>query len=182
MIMVFSILIMVLPVISSAFPTNECPKIVTQKGFDINKYLGVWYEAYRNNNNFEFGFICANATYTKNADGSIRIFDQALNIFGTGASLLGTARVKNASEPAALEATFPPPILKTNYNVITTDYDQYSLVYSCNKPFAFSIKTEFIFMLSRTKILPLETFYKLKQILVNMGAEVSFLQQTPQNC
>jgi hypothetical protein len=35
--------------------------------------------------------------------------DQARNIFGTEASLEGTARVKNASEPAAFEATFPPP-------------------------------------------------------------------------
>jgi hypothetical protein len=37
-------------------------------------------------------------------------------MFGTGESLLGAARVKNASEPAAFEVTFPPPSkYRTNF-------------------------------------------------------------------
>ena len=77
--------------------------------FQCLQYAGVWYEAYRNINRFEFGYNCANATYTKNTDGSMSVLHQARSIFGTDASLSGTARVKNASEPAAFEVAFPPP-------------------------------------------------------------------------
>lgn len=73
------------------------------------QYLGVWYEAWRNENPFELGFKCVNATYTKNTDGSVGVLNQAQDAFGMHQSISGTARVKNASEPAAFDLIFPPP-------------------------------------------------------------------------
>ncbi|CAF3535131.1 unnamed protein product [Rotaria sp. Silwood2] len=126
--MSFSSVIILICSIAGTFAANECPKIVTQKNFDINKYFGFWYEAYRNENLFEIGYTCSNATYTKNDDGSVGVWNQAHNAVGTYESIKGTARVKNASEPAAFELDFPKPIPKGDYNVIISNYSDYSLV------------------------------------------------------
>ncbi|CAM4827731.1 unnamed protein product [Rotaria magnacalcarata] len=161
----FSTVIILIFSISSTFSANECPKIITQKDFDISKYFGFWYEAYRNENFFEIGYTCSNATYTKNDDGSVGVQNQAHNFFGTYKSIFGTAKVKNASEPAAFELDFPKPIPKGDYNVITSNYVDYSLVYSCHILPVLNVKSELIWILSRTKTLSPSILNELQAIL-----------------
>jgi lipocalin len=50
-----------------------------------------------------------NATYTPNADGTVGVWNQAVNWLGDYSSIRGTAKVKNASEPAAFIVTFDNP-------------------------------------------------------------------------
>ena len=74
------------------------------------QYAGLWYEAYRSNGViFEFGSKCVNATYTLNDDGTVGVWNQAINFFGQYSSIRGSAAVKNSIEPAALEVTFEKP-------------------------------------------------------------------------
>ena len=47
-----------------------------------------------------------NATYTANADGTVGVWNQAVNWLGDYTSIRGSAKVKNASEPAAFIVTF----------------------------------------------------------------------------
>ncbi|CAF2553846.1 unnamed protein product [Rotaria sp. Silwood2] len=108
----------------------ECPSIPTQKNFDVTKYVGLWYETYRSNVIFEIGSKCVNATYTPNSDGTVGVWNQAISLFGKYTSIRGSARVKHSIEPAALEVTFDNPNQKSDYNVLATDYDTYSLVYA----------------------------------------------------
>lgn len=128
--------------------------------------MGQWYEAYRADVIYEVGSTCVNATYTLNADGSVHVLNQAINFLGQFSNIEGTATVKNASEPAAFDLvfnarkcwTFLDPILffffialkvqKGEYNVITSDYTQYSLVYACRIIPVVNVKLDFIWMLS----------------------------------
>ena len=70
----------------------------------------MWYEAYRSNGVvFEIGSECVNATYTLNADGTVGVWNQAINLLGQYSTIRGSASVKNSMEPAALEVIFEKP-------------------------------------------------------------------------
>lgn len=58
---------------------------------------------------FEIGSKCVNATYTLNADGTVGVWNQAINLFGKYSTIRGTASVKNSVEPGALEVVFDKP-------------------------------------------------------------------------
>ena len=45
-------------------------------GFDVEKYQGVWYEAARYPHGFEKGLVSVTATYTPNADGTIKVVNR----------------------------------------------------------------------------------------------------------
>ena len=70
----------------------------------------MWYEAYRSNGViFEIGSKCVNATYTLNADGTVGVWNQAINLLGQYSTIRGSASVKNSMQPAALEVIFEKP-------------------------------------------------------------------------
>lgn len=94
------------------------------------------------------------------------MWNQAVNLLDEYTSIRGTARVKNASEPAAFVVTFDNPskecfafisfirillfvlVQKGDYNVLTTNYDDYALVYACRTVPLLDVKLEFIWLLS----------------------------------
>lgn len=86
----------------SLFITSFIPLIEFQ-------YVGFWYEAYRNDFVFEIGNRCVNATYGLNADGTVSVWNQAVNFLDDYTSIRGSAKVKNASVPGAFVVTFDNP-------------------------------------------------------------------------
>ncbi|CAF4899048.1 unnamed protein product, partial [Rotaria sp. Silwood2] len=94
----------------------------------------------------------------------------------------GTAKVKNASEPGAFIVTFDNPIQKGDYNVIKSNYVDYSLVYACRSIPVLETKLEFIWLLSRTKTMSASVVNELKKILSDMGANVDSLTRVEQDC
>ncbi|CAF2064696.1 unnamed protein product [Rotaria magnacalcarata] len=141
--------------LTDSLKIGKCPNITTQSNFNVSQYAGLWYEAYRNTILFELGTKCVNATYTLNSDGSIGVWNQAVKFFGSRTSINGTAKVKNASEPGALSVTFPSAGTTGDYNVISTNYSDYAIVYSCSniRILFIPFKSEYIWILSRTKTL-----------------------------
>jgi apolipoprotein D and lipocalin family protein len=179
--MLLSITVFALLSLTSLSFGKECPKIVTQNPFDITKYVGFWYEAYRSDILFEVGARCVNATYTPNPDGTVGVWNQEITLVGDYSSIRGSAKVKNASEPAAFIVTFNT-FEKGDYNVITTNYVDYALVYACQNIPIIDRKFEFIWILSRTKTLAQSVVDELKKVLSDMGADVGSLKKTAQNC
>ncbi|CAF1097004.1 unnamed protein product [Didymodactylos carnosus] len=158
----------------------ECPKFKTQSAFDVTKYGGLWYEIERSDIIFELGSRCVNATYTLNPNGTVDVFNQEINLMGEYTSIHGTATVKDPKVPAAFVVQFNSGI-KGDYNVISTDYINYSLVYACES--ILGLKVEFIWILSREKTLSDSIINELQTILKNFGADISQLKPTVQkNC
>lgn len=65
------------------------------------------------------------------------------------------------------------------YWVLSTDYDNFALVYSCTE--IESLHGEFIWILSRNPSLPKETLEELQSILSSFGASVEKLLDTNQD-
>ncbi|CAF0930090.1 unnamed protein product [Adineta ricciae] len=160
----------------------DCPKITTQKDFNATKYLGAWYEIERNNIIFEVASKCENATYTANDNGTVGVWNQAITEYSGYYSIHGIAQVKDPAEPGALEVIFSNPPRKGDYNVITTDYSEYALVYACEPIPIIGVRMEFIWILSRKKALSPSRIDELKKILKAMGANVESVKPTKQDC
>jgi len=76
-----------------------------------------------------------------------------------------------------------PNIPTGSYNVWETDYTSYTLIYSCTQVVPFVLKSELIWILSRTPTLEFSTVDRLRNLLSQNGVgTVSRLLITDQSC
>merc|ERR1712086_831519 len=114
------------------------------KDFDLNKYLGIWYEMHRSltANNFEKG-DCVVADYKKSTDGFIRVknseqrYTSDKKLKQSRFSVKGWAKKRDPkSTLGRLQVKFSifQPVWGA-YDILHTDYKSYALVYSCTGGF-----------------------------------------------
>lgn len=120
------------------------------ESFDLNRYLGNWYEVARAKSiPFQSG-DCTQANYSFNDDGSIKVNNT--NIVN-GVHRGGIGRAETTENPFRLKLRFPGTfwgkIITGDYQIVDTDYDNYAIVYSCSD-FIFA-KFELYYILSRTR-------------------------------
>ena len=116
---------------------EKCPSgvISTMAGFDKQKYLGRWYAQEQD---FRFSGPCTTATYKLNSDGNIDVANRGWYwwFFFTYYSVNGTASCP--TNDGKCWVTFnlagdPPDVTAetAGYNILFTDYDNYTIVYNC---------------------------------------------------
>ncbi|XP_063318879.1 apolipoprotein D-like [Pelmatolapia mariae] len=157
---------------------GRCPVPAVQEKFDAARYLGKWHEIQRLSNSFQKG-QCSTATYSLQSPGVVGVLNKELLPDGTIDSINGTAKAASSSEPAKLLVTFFENTPPSPYWVLSTDYDNFALVYSCTE--MESLHGEFIWILSRNPTLPKETLEELQSILSSFGASVENLLDTNQD-
>ena len=86
---------------------------------------------------------------------------------------MGYAFVADLSKPNHLIVQFPFPSPPANYNVWRTDYNTYSLVYSCVQIIPDLFKYEFIWILSKQLTLDPAVVQDLKAQLQKSGVDIS---------
>ncbi|KAL3286333.1 hypothetical protein HHI36_000841 [Cryptolaemus montrouzieri] len=160
---------------------GHCPKINSvQTNFDLNKYLGKWYEAEKYFSFFEIGGRCNSATYSLNEDGTVKVFNEELNsITGSQTSIEGVARFAGAAKDAKLLVRFPSvPVQfgEVPYWILETDYDSYAVIWSCTElPI---ISTKFAWILTREQNPSPEVLQKAYGVFDRFNLDKGALEKT----
>lgn len=150
------VLVTVLNFALSDFNWGSCPDIRHEiDTFDLSKYLGKWYEIARSEAMPFEKYECVQAEYSIKENGNIEVknsqYDGKDRLYAIGEAV-------TTSDPFALKVSFSDSILgklfSGNYQVINTDYSNYSIVYSCTNVYVAHV--EFIWILSRQPNLPQE--------------------------
>ncbi|KAK9505728.1 hypothetical protein O3M35_009717 [Rhynocoris fuscipes] len=131
------VVISLLAIVNAQMPgIGWCPDKRAMPGFDIDRYLGTWYEAERYFTVLEAGSRCARTNYTKAVDGRILVSNEITNRL-TGIKRVLDGEIRNIpkggvdSKISVKYSTLPFPV-ETEYIILDTDYDSYSVVWSCS--------------------------------------------------
>lgn len=111
-------------------------KIETVKNVDLTRYLGKWYELYRMPFKYEKDLMNVTATYSFNADSTIKVYNEGYvgGPNGKHKTAIGKAKVPNISEPGRLRVSFFGPFYSDYLIVELDDINyQWALVISKNK-------------------------------------------------
>ncbi|KAK5878000.1 hypothetical protein CesoFtcFv8_025453 [Champsocephalus esox] len=152
---------------------GKCPRPPVQQDFNVAKYMGTWYEIEKLPALFEKG-TCNQATYSLLSDGTVKVLNAELLSNGKMNSIEGVAKVKNSTQPAILDVSFFKGVPDSPYWVLSTDYQSYSLVYSCTDYYG-SFHIDFAWILARTRLLNREVVSQLHDELVSAGVNINNL-------
>jgi len=141
---------------------------VVVKPFDINNYLGKWYEIARMDFRFERNLNNTTANYSLNENGSIKVDNQGYNyVKKEWAQAIGKAKPAGQSDEARLKVSFFGPFY-SGYNVIALDKDyQYALIAGEN--------LKYLWILSRETSVPDEVKSSYLKIAQDLGYDISAL-------
>lgn len=128
-------------------------------GFQLDRYLGTWYEIARLDHSFERGLERVSATYSRRDDGGVKVLNRGLQSDGSWREAEGKAYFVDKPDEARLKVSFFGPFYGS-YNVLATDYEL-SLVSSYN--------LQYLWILSRTPHPPKEKVEALVERARGLG-------------
>jgi apolipoprotein D and lipocalin family protein len=145
-------------------------------GFELNRYLGTWYEIARLDHRFERGLTHITAEYSMRSDGGVQVINKGFNVDATEwDEATGKAYFTGDANVGQLKVSFFGPFYG-GYNVIEldkVDY-QYSLVAGPDR--------DYLWLLSRTPSLDPATVKKLVSKAADLGFatdDLIFVDQSP---
>jgi apolipoprotein D and lipocalin family protein len=132
-------------------------------GFDVERYLGTWYEIARLDHRFERGLNNISATYTLRNDGGINVLNKGWNQQkGVWEQAEGKAYFIDKPDKGRLKVSFFGPFYG-GYNIIALDKENYaySMITGPDK--------SYFWILSRSKQLPKVTLERLIEMAKQQG-------------
>ena len=132
-------------------------------GFELERYLGEWYEIARLNHSFEEGLDCVTATYSLRDDGGVKVINRGYNLEAQAwDEAEGRAYFIDDESVGRLKVSFFGPFYG-GYNVLELDDDyQWALVAGPNR--------DYLWILARTPTLESDVEQRLRQ----RAAELDF--------
>lgn len=151
---------------------NSCASIPQKakalENFDVNRYLGTWYEIARFDFRFERDIDNVSAQYSLNKDGNVNVLNSGYKYKKEKwEKANGRAKFRGSKDIAALKVSFFGPFYAA-YNVIALDENyKYALVAGKN--------LKYLWILSRTKDIPEEIKTNYLKIAQQIGYDTSKL-------
>lgn len=146
--------------------------------FDINRYLGRWYEIARFDHSFERGLINVSADYSLNKDGSIRVINKGFDSKQKEwKSAEGKGKFISDHTLGRLKVSFFGPFYGA-YNIINLDVDNYSYALVCGPD------KSYLWILARTPSIEKEILQHLVSRAKDLGFDVDkliYVEQPQQN-
>jgi apolipoprotein D and lipocalin family protein len=136
------------------------------KNFDINKYLGKWYEIARFDHSFERGLENVSATYEFRKDGKVNVFNKGTKN-GEENNITGKAKLKDNSGTGFLKVSF--------FWFFYADY----IIFYLDPDYQFAVVTsssdKYLWILSRQSTLSEEVKNRLTGIARDKGFDTEKL-------
>ena len=119
-------------------PGDKCPEVITKTNFELKSYLGTWFEYRESFGGFNYNQECIKANYSLRDDGLVKVLNsgQIHDPYTEGKYQPRTfieGRAKLTEDPTAgklLVSFFGDNW--SDYDIIDTDYETYTLVYGCS--------------------------------------------------
>jgi len=135
--------------------TQPDQTINNEFSFQLEKYLGTWYEIARFDHSFERGLQGVTATYSLKPDGKIQVLNQGYkkSLNGKFKKAVGKAKLSSPETPRNLRVSFFWNFYAP-YNILELDADhQYALIGSNS--------SDYLWILSRSPQMDEKTFQML---------------------
>ncbi|XP_014601794.1 PREDICTED: uncharacterized protein LOC106785667 [Polistes canadensis] len=181
---VLLILTTTLAMTSAQIPTlGWCPEYVPMANFDMNRFLGTWYEAERYFQLAEVVSRCVMSNYTKGPDGKLRVSNEVTSRI-TGIKRILEGEIKQAASKAEegklhVKYTALPLTPETHYSVLETDYDNYAVLWSCSG--IGPINAQNAWVMTRDRIAPGSILQKAYGVLDKYKISKAFFVKTNQD-
>ena len=144
------------------------------KDFDIDRYLGTWYEISRYDHSFERGLAGVTATYSLRKDGKIKVVNAGYkgSLEGKRSESIGKAKIPDPAMPSKLKVSFFL-FFYGDYFVMELDEDyQWAVIGSSTD--------KLLWILSRTPRIDDGLYNDLLKKLVERGYDISELIKVEQ--
>jgi apolipoprotein D and lipocalin family protein len=143
--------------------------ITAVDGFEVQRYLGTWYEIARLDHSFERGLSNITATYTLRDDGGIDVINKGFNEeAGKWKRAEGKAYLVSSPDVGRLKVSFFGPFYG-GYNIIALDKKNYSYSLVC------SHNRSYLWILARDKKLEKATLDNLVEQAKSLGFQTEEL-------
>ncbi|XP_048868314.1 apolipoprotein D-like [Brienomyrus brachyistius] len=156
---------------------GPCPQLGVQPNFNLQMYLGKWYEIEKLPISFERG-KCMETNYSMRGDNTIKVVNTE-QLGGKLRSVEGTAVVLDVSEPAKLGVSFSVFTPYISYWILSTDYETSAAVYSCFDVLRI-FHVDYAWILGRTRSLPEKTISAVKDIFIRSHIDMERMKPTDQ--
>jgi len=165
-----------LVLLPSAFAWKKsCPTPPVQEQLDLQRYLGVWHEIERNYNPGEAkGSYCTKTNITSTGDNGVHWHTTwKFGKLGLPGALKVVGKYDSENQSAKLKIKPIPFFPSQDYWVLKTDYDNFSVVWSCAE-FLFD-HYQLIWVFSREPTLRPEHRVAAYQVLADNGLDLKDL-------
>ncbi|XP_015593139.1 apolipoprotein D isoform X2 [Cephus cinctus] len=165
-----------------SYHLGACPVVEPMQGFQMNKFLGVWYVIQKTSTASK----CITYNYTRGEEPGEYVITQDSDHPVIGLTPLkheyhytGELSVPEPSTPGRMQVRFPLSVAgSASHVVFETDYTHYAAVFSCQK-LAFAHRQSAT-ILSRQRDLDAGTTERLRQKMSNYGIDPYDLSIIPQ--
>lgn len=136
--------------------------------FELERYLGTWYEIARLDHSFERGLDNVKAKYSLQPDGSIQVINSGYTATtGDYKEAIGVARFRGSPDVGSLKVSFFRPFYGGYHLVALDEQYRWAMVIGPNR--------NYFWILAREKQLPEAVRLQLLEQATELGVEVSEL-------
>ncbi|XP_020784894.1 apolipoprotein Da, duplicate 1 [Boleophthalmus pectinirostris] len=173
--------LLLVPLVAAQVPHwGPCPEPTVQQGFNLKQFLGRWFEIARLPAQFEKG-RCIETNFTMKSDSSIRVVSSEI-YKGEIKKIEGTGVTEDMKNPAKLGISYSYVLPYTPYWILSTDYVNTALIYSCTDVLRL-FHVDFAWIMSRTRSLPEATVQKARQTFENNNIDTTrMIMSKQQGC
>ncbi|XP_047471313.1 apolipoprotein D-like [Penaeus chinensis] len=169
---------------AQVFYRGSCPPTPIIKDFDWQRYLGKWYEQEKYPVAYQAVGRCWTGTYIKDkysGEISVRLDFKDIVLNRPRILTVDIGRKKPYAEPNRLFYTLPNvPLFEDEYEILATDYDNWTLEYDCqNQPIG---HTKIAWILTRSPRPTYEVIHEAKTTLARLGIDTGRLERSDTSC